>query len=227
MRGHLAYQLEMGGSRLSWQIGPADLRCFWQTIKCDSRVNNVVRDEVSERGLMNMSEASLRRIRATLRELEHRVRRHRVTVVLMGSNRQGLLQRRRLRDALSREGVIALIPEDDFPKDVPPSIAERKALSMEEIDLIFLNLQSWGTATEFGQFHEHEQIARKLRVLVDCHHHPLCSDPRSYLSDLCLTHLAAYGHVYPIASNRGSPCPSAKKTIVRLAVRYGQWRALR
>ena len=97
----------------------------------------MVRDEVSERGLMNMSEASLRRIRATLRELEHRVRRHRVTVVLMGSNRQGLLQRRRLRDALSREGVIALIPEDDFSQEVPPSIAERKALSMEEIDLIF------------------------------------------------------------------------------------------
>jgi len=198
---------------------------FWQTIKCRSRVNNMT-CEVPRCGLMSVSEARLRRLRATLRELERRGRRRGVIVVLMGSGGRGLLQRRRLRDALSREGVIPLIPEDDFPQDVPPSIVERMVLSRAEIDLIFLNLQSWGTATEFGQFHEHRRIARKLRVLVDCHYHPLCSNSRSYLSDLYLTHLVAYGHVYPITSNRGSPCPSAKKTIVRLAVRYGQWRAL-
>jgi hypothetical protein len=176
---------------------------------------------------MSVSEARLRRLRVTLRELERRGRRCGVIVVLMGSGGQGLRQRRRLRDALSREGVIALIPEDDFPQDIAPSIAERIALSRAEIDLVFLNLQSWGTATEFGQFHEHRRIARKLRVLVDWHHHPLHSNSRSYLSDLYLTHLAAYGHVYPITSDRGSPFPSVKKTVVKLAVRYGQWRALR
>jgi len=145
----------------------------------------------------------------------------------MGSSGQGLRQRRRIREALHREEVAALIPEDDFPQDISPSIMEGMVFAREDIDLIFLNVQSWGTATEFGQFHEQEQITRKLRILVDCHHHPLCSNSSGYLSDLYLTHLTAHGHVYPIGSNRGSPCPSAKKTIVRVAVRYRQWRALR
>jgi hypothetical protein len=145
----------------------------------------------------------------------------------MGAGGQGLAQRRRLQGDLSRAGLTALIPEDDFPRHVAPSIVERLMLSREEIDLVFVDLGSWGTATEFGQFHENRRIARKLRVLVNPRHHPLHGNSTSYLTDLYLTHLSAYGHVYAVTSARRSPFPSVKKTVMKLAVRYAQWKALR
>jgi len=144
----------------------------------------------------------------------------------MGASGQGLRQRRRLRGVLSRRGLLALVPEDDFPRDIAPSLVERAMLSEGDVDLAFINLESWGTATEFGQFHEIRRIARKLRILVDHQYHPLHSNSRSYLTDLYLTHLAVYGHVYPVARARRSLLPSVKKTVTKLAVRYSQWKAL-
>ena len=174
-----------------------------------------------------MSETTLRRLHAIRRELESRVRESAIIVVLMGASGQGLSQRRRLRSALSRRGVLALVPEDDFPRDIAPSIVERAILSRADIDLAFINLKSWGTATEFGQLHQIRRTARKLRVLVNPEHHPLHGKSRSYLTDLYLTHLAAYGHIYPVTTTRRLPFPSVKKTVMKLAVRYAQWKALR
>jgi len=55
------------------------------------------------------------------------------------------------------------VPEDDF-SDVPPSLAERSTLKESDVELVFVNVESWGSATEFGQFHTDEKIAPKLRV---------------------------------------------------------------
>jgi hypothetical protein len=138
-------------------------------------------------------------------------------VVLLGSAGSGLEERREIARVLNARGVAALVPEDDFPSDVSPSIVERAILSSADVDLVFVSVHSWGTATEFGQFHAEPSIARKLRVLVDPDHHPLHSPKDGYLRDLYLTHLAAYGHVYAVDRGRLIPVPSTKSLVTVLA----------
>ncbi len=132
-------------------------------------------------------------------EEEFRRRYHETSliVVLLGAGRRGLELRRRIKRRLRREGIIALVPEDDFPPHIAPDLAERSMLRRGDVELVFVNVESWGSATEFGQFHMDEGIAPKLRVLVHHRHHPLHGRSRSYLTDVYLIHLAVHGHVYP------------------------------
>ena len=138
-------------------------------------------------------------------KLELTLRRAGIIVALLGKGESGLVERRRIASVLRTQGVIALVPEDDFPKEAGPSLVEPAVLSESDVDLVFLNVDSWGSAVEFGGFHRHPAIAPKLRVLVSPDHHPLHSPMRGYLMDLYLTHLAAFGHVYPVDGKRRVP----------------------
>lgn len=165
------------------------------------------------------------RFRSARTALEKRVGRSTLIVVLLGSAGHGLQERRDIAQVLNRRGVLALVPEDDFPRDAGPSLVERAILSRADVDLVFLNVQSWGTATEFGQFHGDPRIARKLRVLVSPEHHPIHSPADGYLKDLYLTHLVAYGHVYPVDGGRMAPVPSTVSLIALLTERHRQLKA--
>ncbi len=141
---------------------------------------------------------------------------------MLGANGEGLAERRKIARTLKRKGIIVLVPEDDFPRDVSPSVAEPATLADGDVDLVFLNLQSWGTAGEFGQFHENQRIAPKLRVLVPLEYHPFHGKEKGYLTDLYLAHLARFGHVYGVASKDMATFRSAKTIITKLAERYRQ-----
>ena len=71
-------------------------------------------------------------------------------------------------------------------------------LTQAEIDLAFVNVQSWGSAAEFAEFQSDAGIAPKLRILVPRRNHPLYGSPDSsgYLTDAYLTLDAVFGHVY-------------------------------
>lgn len=149
-------------------------------------------------------------------------RRAYLTVVLLGRRGNGLEERRQIARALEQRGMNALVPEDDLPCDVGPSVAEEEMILHGDADLVFLNVDSWGTATEFGQFHDREPVARKLRVLVPAPYHPLYGDRGGYLTDLYLTHLAVFGHVYAVGAAEGLPALSAPRLVCMLATRYAE-----
>ncbi len=98
-------------------------------------------------------------------------------------------------------------------------------LSRGDAELVFVNIQSWGSASEFVQFHQDREIGRNLRVLVPCRYHPLHGRSKSYLTDLYLTHLAVHGHVYPVGLGKRS-FPSAMTVIVKLSERYRMLKAI-
>src|SRR5205807_8989212 len=136
-------------------------------------------------------------------------------------------ERRLVGGVLTNRGIVARVPEDDFPKESGPSVIEDDVLERSDVDLVFLSIESWGAATEFGQFASNPRIAPKLRVLVRPEYHPVHSPSRSYLSDLYLTRLVRYGHVYPVDGGRQAPVPSAKALIPMLAERHREIKALR
>jgi hypothetical protein len=67
----------------------------------------------------------------------------------------------------------------------------------------------------------------KIRVLVECPYHPLYGSESSYLTDIYLTHLAVYGHVYTFGDEPGSVFPTSESIILGLADRYRAWKTLR
>jgi len=166
------------------------------------------------------------RVHLLKRSFERRISKTGIIVVLLGAGGRGLKQRRILRQELTVLGIIALIPEDDFPKEIAPSLCEEAMLSKGDIELAFVNVQSWGTATEFAQFHKNSTIAPKLRVLVPHEYHPLYGNSKSYLTDLYLTHTAIFGHVYAIDDARTSAFPPSRQVIMKLAERYRQCKVL-
>ncbi len=123
--------------------------------------------------------------------------------------------------------MIAIVPEDDLPEDLAPSLSEKRVLARADVDLVFLNVQSWGAATELGQLDADPLVAHKLRVLVPLEFHPLHSPAGGYLRDLYLTHLVAFGHVYAIDGGRAAPLPSASELVTLFAERHRQIRAFR
>src|SRR2546427_5664020 len=161
------------------------------------------------------------------REAEHRLQRSGLVVILLGSSGRGLDERRDVAHVLTRRGIVALVPEDDFPVEIRPSVLEVDVLERSDMDLVFLSIESSGAAAEFGQFSSNPKIAPKLRVLVRPEYHPVHSPPGSYLTDLYLTHLVRYGHVYPVDGGRQAPVPSAKALIPMLAERHREIKALR
>ena len=88
------------------------------------------------------------------------------------------------------------------------------------MDLIFINVESWGSATEFGQFHDKKDIAPKLRVLTPYEYHPMYGSSTSYLTDLYLTHVVKYGHVYACDDSSRSTFPTSEKIVITMATRY-------
>ncbi len=159
---------------------------------------------------------AVRRVQAIRKETEDRLKRSGLVVMLMGSSGRGLDERRAVAHVLTSRGIVALVPEDDFSPEIGPSVIEEDVLERSDVDLVFLSIESWGAATEFG-----------LRVLVRPEYHPVHSPSGSYLSDLYLTHLVRYGHVYPVDGGRQAPVPSAKALIPMLAERHREVKALR
>ncbi|RLE96874.1 MAG: hypothetical protein DRJ63_09975 [Thermoprotei archaeon] len=116
--------------------------------------------------------------------------------------------------------MICLIPEEDFPKEVSPSIIEEAIFRKADVDLIFVNVESWGSATEFAQLVRIKEVAQKLRVLTHYKYHPLYGRSKSYL-----TYMALYGHVYAY-SNCGKIFPTDSEIIVTLAKRFREIKAM-
>lgn len=164
-------------------------------------------------------------VRRLRERLEARERRTSLTVVLLGAEGAGLQERRDIAKVLEAGGMNVLIPEDDLPHDVSPSLAEEEMLAHGDIDLVFLDVDSWGTATEFGQLYGRELLAWKLRVLVRAEYHPLYGSRRSYLSDLYLNHLAVYGHVYAVGVPGEVPASTVSQLVPLLARRFRSVRA--
>src|SRR5438093_11130342 len=127
--------------------------------------------------------------------MEDRLKRSGLLVMLLGSSGRGLDERRAVAHVLRSRGIVALVPEDDFSPEIGPSVIEEDILERSDVDLVFLSIESWGAATEFGQFSSNPKIAPKRRVLVRPEYHPVHSPRGSYLTDLYLTHLVRSGHV--------------------------------
>ena len=170
---------------------------------------------------------TVRRLHRIRREAEQRLQRSGLVVILLGSSGRGLDERRDVAHVLARRGIVALVPEDDFPVEIGPSVFEVDVLERSDMDLVFLSIESWGAAAEFGQFSSNPKIAPKLRVLVRPEYHPVHSPPGSYLTDLYLTHLVRHGHVYPVDGGRQAPVPSAKALIPMLVERHREIKAFR
>ena len=149
-----------------------------------------------------------------------------IIVVLLGAGEKGIEDRKNIARKLEDNGILALIPEIDFPPDVPPSLIEEYILERSDVDLVFLKVESWGSATEFGQFLKNLRIAPKLRILTFYEYHPLYGSSKGYLPDLYLTHMAKYGHVYAYDDSKKSVFPSSEEVILTLSIRYQYLKAL-
>ena len=168
-------------------------------------------------------ERTLRRVR---NRLESRVQRTHIVAVLLGAGGSGLSARRKVARTLRRRQITAVVPEDDLPQDLGPSVAEEAVLSDADTHLVFLHVESWGSAAEFGQLRALPGVAPKLRVLVTPAYHPVYGKRRSYLTDAYMTHLALHGHVYAVGRNGRLRVPEPEDLIVMLAERYRQAKAL-
>jgi len=160
------------------------------------------------------------------KRFEELVREACIIVVLLGAGGKEIVKRRNMARKLRDNGIIALIPEDDFAPEVAPSLVEEFIFKHSDVDLVFLNVESWGSATEFAQFHDDTRIAPKLRILTFHKYHLLYGSSKSYLSDLYLTHIAKYGHVYAYDDKGESTFPTSEKIILTLSLRYKFLRAL-
>jgi hypothetical protein len=123
-------------------------------------------------------------------------------------------------------GLSDWIPEIDFPKETGPSLVEPLLFAGDDIDLVFLYVESIGSSAELGMLQSDLLIARKLRIIVPGKYHPLVGDPAGFLQDLYMTHLAALGHVYPADGGETITAPSADELILKLSTRYQQVKAL-
>lgn len=156
-------------------------------------------------------------MRRAREDLERRLKLASVVVVLLGAGGRGLEERRLIAEELREMGAIALVPEDDFP-DAAPSVVEEVLLERGDVDLVFISVESWGSVAEFSQFHDRPRVGPKLRVLVPWDRHPLYGSG-GYLTDLYLTHLVKYGHVYAFGRN-GRPFPSPGSIAVKIVGRH-------
>jgi hypothetical protein len=165
------------------------------------------------------------RIERARKELERRIKETTIIVVLLGAGGKGVDERRVVKGKLEAEGIIALVPEDDFGQDYAPSLAGESVLEKADIDLIFVNVESWGSVTEFSQFRENQNTCCKLRVMVEHQYHPLYGHDAGLLTDTYLTHLAKHGHVYAYDRKGGSVFPTSERIVTLLARRYRELRA--
>ncbi len=98
------------------------------------------------------------------------------------------------------------------------------------MDLVFANVQSWGSAAEFSELRNNSKTAPKLRVIVAREFHPFYGSSSSYLTDAYLTHDAVFGHVYMCSATGGGPretgIPTAKELALKISQRFREWKAL-
>ena len=66
----------------------------------------------------------LDRVRGERKRFEEMVREACIIVVLLGAGGKEIRKRRNIAKKLRDNGIIALIPEDDFAPDVAPSLTE-------------------------------------------------------------------------------------------------------
>ena len=158
--------------------------------------------------------------------VEQRVARTGLVVALLGAGGRELAERRRIAGSLSRRGFVPLVPQDAFPRWISPSLIEEAVLSDDGIGLVFLKVGSWGSAAELGQLRGNPSVAPKLRILVPPAYHPLHGDATGYLSDMYLTHLSVYGHVYAVDGRKRVRLPPTDRLILVLAERFRQVWAL-
>ncbi|MBC7131341.1 hypothetical protein H5T51_09090 [Candidatus Bathyarchaeota archaeon] len=163
-------------------------------------------------------------IREERKRIESLLKETLVIVVLLGAGRKEIEKRRDIAKKLEQNGIVALIPEDDFAPDVAPSLVEEAVFKEADVDLIFVNVESWGSATEFAQFYDNAITASKLRVLTHYKFHPIYGSSQSYLTDLYLSFTAKYGHVYAYDDKGNFPDP--EKIILTLSIRYKFLKAL-
>lgn len=168
---------------------------------------------------------AIKHLHSLQKRLEREFKETSIVVVLLGAGGKGLEQRRTLKKKLAISGIIPLVPEDDFPKEIAPSLVEIAMLLKGDIELVLIDVESWGSTTEFAQLYGNSRIAPKLGVLVDHQHHPLYGSAKGYLSDLYLTHVAVFGHVYAVNEGGMGPFPSPNELTLKLAERYRQWKA--
>lgn len=165
-------------------------------------------------------------IRNEKKRLEELIKETCVIVVLLGAGGKQIDRRRKIACKLEDNGIIALIPEDDFAPDVAPSLTEEAIFKKADVHLIFLNVESWGSVTEFAQFHDDAIIAPKLRILTYHKYHPLYGSSKSYITDLYLSHIAKYGHVYACDDEEKSVFPDSERVVLTLSIRYKFLKAL-
>ncbi len=163
-------------------------------------------------------------VEAKIHELQERIKKESLSVALLGAGGRGLDERRLLASELSRIGINTIIPEDRLPSELSPSVAERDLLSSSELDLVFVNIESWGSAAEFSEFHGDSKIAPKLRVMIDRAHHPLYGSAYGYLVDNYLTHDAVFGHVY-MRGDRAEGIPTSREIVMKISERFRQWKS--
>jgi hypothetical protein len=162
-------------------------------------------------------------VEAKIREVREKVKKESLTVALLGAGGRGLDERRSLATELSTTGINVIVPEDRLPPELSPSIAERRLLSSRELDLAFVNIESWGSAAEFSEFHDDSKIAPKLRVIVDRRHHPIYGSASGYLTDVYLTHDTVFGHVY-MHGDGAEGLPSSREIVMKISERFRQWK---
>jgi hypothetical protein len=166
-------------------------------------------------------------IKARRREVERRIAGAETIVALLGGGGNGLEERKFIAGELKQLGIAAIVPEEAFPPDKALSLVERSAFSSDEVDLVFVNVESWGSAAEFAEFHNDKRVVQKLRILVQRKYHPVYGSSSGYLGDTYLTHEAVFGHVYMYLGEDGPEwLPSPKDVVLKISERYRQWKAL-
>jgi len=161
------------------------------------------------------------------KEIEKLLKETSIFVALLGAGGKEIEKRKKIAKKLKENGVIALIPEIDFPRGVAPSLIEEALFKKPDVDLIFVDVESWGSATEFAQFYDNAIIAPKLRVLTYYKHHPIYGSSKGYLTDLYLSFIAKHGHVYAYRKEKEKiKFPTSQKIILTLSIRYKQLKAL-
>ena len=84
------------------------------------------------------------RISSERRKFESLVREACIIVVLLGAGGKEIVKRRNIAKRLRDNGIIALIPEDDFAPDVAPSLTEEFIFKHYLSDLYLTHLAKYG-----------------------------------------------------------------------------------
>jgi hypothetical protein len=103
-------------------------------------------------------------------------------------------RRKVIKEKLMELGNNALFPEE--LKLVFPATEEQIIFRENDVDLLIILPEAWGSVSEFNTFSQNRKLALKLRIFVPKLYHPLYGSTSNYLTDAYLTYLAEYGHVY-------------------------------